>query len=438
MEALNLNNASISSTLPNANLHLPPLPPTPDPMQPPLNLTRAVGKKPSRENETSESEKRKKVASSSEDEMSCSNHEESSSSQKDNVEYNVEKPREKQMFAKEVGDGKPDFSWSECCGKLKFLLDLFLPLRELASKISNDTIVDHYLMNIKIDDLTTTLKEACDELLVSCQGYFFASDLESQHSKIDDESANGNLVAHDPGIRQIIENEAQRKFLIGLGPILSSFPVHNEENKFICRWSKKFPLLEYSTIKDAAFCFICSLFPKGIGREKAESAWTSKGISSEETAARQGSAFRGNETDDENFSQIVRLMSRHDYMLKKCLDNRKLRPYHTTYMSSKSQNGFFELLGDGVRKSIVNEIQTAPFITVMADHTPDIPHEDMISVVIRFVDDQGCPRERLISTGHGTASDILRILNLKNIDLFNLSLQSYDFASAMSGKFIGS
>ena len=45
-------------------------------------------------------------------------------------------------------------------------------------------------------------------------------------------------------------------------------------------WYSVYPHLEYSISQDAAFCFVCSLFPSGPGREMADNAWSSVGVRS--------------------------------------------------------------------------------------------------------------------------------------------------------------
>jgi len=80
----------------------------------------------------------------------------------------------------------------------------------------------------------------------------------------------------------------------------------------------------------------------------------------------------------------------------------------------------------------------------MADRTPDVSHRDQLSVVVRYVDNEGCPVERMLSlagaedkSGSGLADCILQRLSDASLDDGNLAFQSYDFASTMSGKYRG-
>lgn len=89
---------------------------------------------------------------------------------------------------------------------------------------------------------------------------------------IDDSSeGESDLVKHDPGQRTKSLMENRETYLITLGPHqsqLASFPCDEKDRRFWPACYKEFGYLEYSTDKDAAFCFVCSLFPEGIGKEK--------------------------------------------------------------------------------------------------------------------------------------------------------------------------
>lgn len=60
-------------------------------------------------------------------------------------------------------------------------------------------------------------------------------------------------------------------------PKLNVYPqIANYSFKY--SWFEEFPHLEYSTVKDAAFCYVCCLFPCGAGQEKSENNWTVIGV----------------------------------------------------------------------------------------------------------------------------------------------------------------
>lgn len=69
------------------------------------------------------------------------------------------------------------------------------------------------------------------------------------------------------------------------------------------------------------------------------------------TLSRQSLAFRGaGETEnDGNVKQIVNLLSRHNPVLKRWLDETSSQSHQVTYLSGESQNEFIQLLGKKAR-----------------------------------------------------------------------------------------
>ncbi|XP_050298067.1 uncharacterized protein LOC126740374 [Anthonomus grandis grandis] len=422
-------------------------------------------------------------------------------------------------FDNNVSDEVDHNNWFECTGSFASLLDHLTNAKNLLTNIQTDCNIDEYITIIQILDITNTIKEKCELTRVSCESYVSVLEKKRSIYEVDKHVGDNMMILHDPGIRQEIKTDKERDFLIALGPHqpnLRMFPSDGK-NRFNSGWYKEYPFLEYSTAKDAAFCFVCFLFPTGVGREKSELAWSKNGVSSwgkmkssgskklgklqqhfssvshkqalrdygnftnkannidilinkeqrvrkieeerilcqntevvsilfdvAKTLGRQGLAFRGNDENDGNFVQIVQLLSRHNPILGKWLADRKLRPYHVSYMGASSQNEFIEILGKEIQKEVVSEVIKCPFYAVMADHTPDISNKEMLSIVVRSVDENGLPRERLLSvmesknkTGEATAQDILDTFIKQNIAPANLAFQSYDCAASMSGKFKG-
>ena len=160
---------------------------------------------------------------------------------------------------------------------------------------------------------------------------------------------------------------------------------------------------------------------------------------------RNGLALRGCEFSDDhsdgNFCEIVRLLSRHNPVMKSWLENRSSRKYHTTYMSPQSQNEFIMLLGEEIRAIISDKVNQSGFCSVMADTTPDVSHSNELSVAVRFVDSETLePEERLVrvsetndKTGEGQAKDIVKSLESSNIPLSTIQFQTYDSTASMSG-----
>lgn len=64
-------------------------------------------------------------------------------------------------------------------------------------------------------------------------------------------------------------------------------------------------------------------------------------------------------------------------------------------MSPKSQNEFIEILTSSIKTNIATKVNSAGQFSVMTDTTPDLSHKDILSIV-RFVNDEGNPKERLL------------------------------------------
>ncbi|KAF0748483.1 zinc finger MYM-type protein 1-like, partial [Aphis craccivora] len=163
------------------------------------------------------------------------------------------------------------------------------------------------------------------------------------------------------------------------------------------------------------------------------------------TLARQGLAFRGDgDEKNGNFYQIVLLISRHNSTMKTWLNDSSFRRYHSTYLSHDSQNEFIHLLAKETKNNIIEEVKEAGMYSILADTTPDLSHKDQLSVCLRYVNSKAEVCERLIAideivdkTGKGIASKISDVLSQNSLDLNNIAFQSYDFASSMSGKNLG-
>ncbi len=93
-------------------------------------------------------------------------------------------------------------------------------------------------------------------------------------------------VSSDPGLRPPSLSDAQRTYLGQLGPqqpVLYNYPRNEDigshkQKSFCAAWYSQYPFLEYSIEKDAAFCFVCQMFPEGVGREQSEKNWLDTGV----------------------------------------------------------------------------------------------------------------------------------------------------------------
>lgn len=163
------------------------------------------------------------------------------------------------------------------------------------------------------------------------------------------------------------------------------------------------------------------------------------------TLGRQGLAFRGDGNEENsNLTQILLLISRHNPVLKRWFNKRQERQYKVTYCSKRIQNEMIGLLGEEVKRIIVEEIQDADVFAVMTDSTPDKSHRDQFSVVARYINSVGEICERVFDffqleykNGEEIAKALVENLNKNGLDVDKVGFQSYDFASTMSGVHAG-
>lgn len=155
----------------------------------------------------------------------------------------------------------------------------------LLKKLKDDDLPNPIFFLTSSIELISTLKEK------SCSYIQYATKVLSKELSSEEPFSLKNkiidkLLDHDPGKRGLVESASQRDYLISLGPYqpkLINFPTNcdiqkGKQRQFNPKWFKEYPYLEYSTSKDAAFCFVCGLFPKGPNRPWANSSWSQYGI----------------------------------------------------------------------------------------------------------------------------------------------------------------
>ncbi|KAL4130596.1 hypothetical protein QTP88_008017 [Uroleucon formosanum] len=248
---------------------------------------------------------------------------------------------------------------------------------------------------------------------------------------------------------------------------------------------------------DSAYCLVCFLFPNGPDREFFNNAWVTEGVRVWHKMKRRGknkpvklsehfscSAFKAALRDYCNFiktschidilfdqsnrEKSIQIQHEHEYnkqvitifmdtahtlagrgwhlrhcnVIRTWLENKSMRPYHVTYLGSGSQNEFIELLSLKTRNRVIEEVKNAEMYSVLADTTPDITHQDKLATCVRYVDNNGNVKERLLEinectdkTGFGIAKNIYDTLVRNELNPGFIAFQSDDFASSMSGQF---
>ncbi|KZR99944.1 Zinc finger-like protein [Daphnia magna] len=119
------------------------------------------------------------------------------------------------------------------------------------------------------------------------------------------------------------------------------------------------------------------------------------------------------------------------------------------YLSWQSQNEFIKECASIVKESVLKEIKSSIYYTIITDGTPDESHTEQINFVLRFVffktDEKKWEiRERFLGVedmekkkGVDITNLIFDVLAREKIDLQNCRGQGYDNGSNMAGTYIG-
>ena len=165
----------------------------------------------------------------------------------------------------------------ESLGKLRNCLEKIV---NLVTSAPNSTVIDYA-------SAFTGVKDTCKDISAATKQVHDVAEIQLKEiahlpSESFDAKEQETPVEHDPGKRSGKLTESPIKYLIHIGPCqpkLSAYTKNNDlvkkgkQSCFCPTWYKDYPYLEYSISENKAFCFVCSLFGRGLGREKAETAW---------------------------------------------------------------------------------------------------------------------------------------------------------------------
>ena len=178
-----------------------------------------------------------------------------------------------------------DQNWLTCASELSHLVEDLKNASDVVDKVKSDTCpaVETFLVNVveitqRICKNASKIRKTSSALLKEIE--------KKKASALIEEEIVVSVPCHDPAERCKVSSLTEKKYLVKLGshqPKLSVFPQHEDipprkQCRFSAVWYSSFPHLEYSISKNAAFCYVCLLFPSGPGREHADAAWPTDGM----------------------------------------------------------------------------------------------------------------------------------------------------------------
>lgn len=162
--------------------------------------------------------------------------------------------------------------------------------------------------------------------------------------------------------------------------------------------------------------------------------------------AQRNLAFRGTvdrlfEPNNGNFLGLVELLGKYDHVMQEHLRRVKNDEIHDHYLGKRIQNEVIELMGSKVLASIVSRIQNAKYYSIILDCTPDISHQEQMTMVLRIVDMGSIEVQEFFvgylpvesSTGLGLTEVCLKKLEELGIPIEYCRGQGYDNGANMKG-----
>lgn len=293
-----------------------------------------------------------------------------------------------------------------------------------------------------------------------------------------------------------IGENLKRKNLKGM-----SFPKNKEGRSFQAHWYNSYDWIEYSSVCDAVYCYPCRNFSilkttreefvsfgftnwskalatkngfqrhaNSNGHISAVTSWSARmhadrsGISinvqlSEKVLeqrryytqavidvicflCKNELAMRGNwdqisESESGLFNSLFDFTLTRDAQLR---ESEKAMPPNVTFKSPQIQNEMIGLLANSLCTQIVEEVNKAPFLTLMVDGTKDKNGREIISIAVRYVHEDKT-KETLLGFENcldldatAIATLVLDSLRSYGVDDSKIISQCYDGASVMNGK----
>ncbi|GJQ88649.1 hypothetical protein Trydic_g17339 [Trypoxylus dichotomus] len=79
------------------------------------------------------------------------------------------------------------------------------------------------------------------------------------------------------------------------------------------------------------------------------------------------------------------MMATSDPVMQEHLRRIRSSDIHDHYLGGNIQNELIKMLSEKVKEEIVSDIKAAKYFSVLLDCTPDLSHQEQLSLVIRFV-----------------------------------------------------
>lgn len=118
----------------------------------------------------------------------------------------------------------------------------------------------------------------------------------------------------------------------------------------------------------------------------------------ERTMAFRGSTDTLNKPDNGNFLKEVELMAKFDPVMKQHVSRVESGTVsHVHYLGKTIQNELIDSISSKIIESIVKEIKTSKYFSIILDCIPDLSHKEQISVIVRIMSQEDIPQIKELS-----------------------------------------
>ena len=141
---------------------------------------------------------------------------------------------------------------------------------------------------------------------------------------------------------------------------------------------------------------------------------------------------------------MVEMMTEFDPVIQEHVKRISNDDIHKHYLGHGIQNEVIDSIAASIRCEIIRKIKESKYFSVILDCTPDISHQEQMSLIIRYVDtssDSIRIEESFLgfldindTTGQGLFDVLQNELKNLDLDIDNVRGQGYDNGSNMKGK----